>query len=158
MEVESSPKIRNFWWHLFKNILPSKENLFRCRCSPSPLCSVCHQAPESTEHILVGCPWTRAVWFGSGLHSVINPDLFPSGRKWSSQIVDRSASLGEAVDVIGRIAFVAWNIWKGRNDCVFNHAQVDPKTTLIAAGMAAHEFLFLSSVSNAVFDHQDPPS
>ncbi|KAI8551508.1 hypothetical protein RHMOL_Rhmol06G0192300 [Rhododendron molle] len=39
--------------------------------------------------------------------------------KWFSQVIYSSPPLKVAREVISKVAFVAWNIWKSRNDFVF---------------------------------------
>ncbi|KAI7985423.1 Gamma-tubulin complex component 2 [Camellia lanceoleosa] len=61
------PKLKHFVWRLCNNILATKQNLHHRRCSISDMYRVCSQSSKSIEHVFLGCAWTKAVWFGSGL-------------------------------------------------------------------------------------------
>lgn len=43
-------------------------------------------------------------------------------------LIDSSSSLSGAAEVISKVAFQAWIIWKGRNDLVFNHVKTEDHT------------------------------
>lgn len=62
-----SPKIKNLIWKACKNAIPTKHNLHRRKLTDNHQCSVCLKEDEDVEHILLTCPWTRPVWFGSPL-------------------------------------------------------------------------------------------
>lgn len=36
--LKTPPKIKHFWWRASRNLLATRENLFRRKCAPSPLC------------------------------------------------------------------------------------------------------------------------
>ncbi|KAI8020469.1 putative ribonuclease H protein [Camellia lanceoleosa] len=61
------PKIKHFAWRMCHNFLALRQSLHLRWCVESNLCQICHVEIESIEHLLVGCFWTKAVWFGSGL-------------------------------------------------------------------------------------------
>lgn len=64
-------KIKNFLWRACHNSIAVKYNLWRKRISPSGRCPLCNADQETVEHMLLVCPWTRAVWFGSSLQWAI---------------------------------------------------------------------------------------
>lgn len=55
-------KIKKFIWSLCQNALPTKENLFKRRTIPDPLCPMCQAHVETLEHIFLLCEWLRSVW------------------------------------------------------------------------------------------------
>lgn len=61
--LRSPPKIKHFIWRLCSNALATKENLWRRKCSPSPVCPCCNLVAESHEHLMVLCEWVKQVWF-----------------------------------------------------------------------------------------------
>ncbi|GJV89910.1 putative RNA-directed DNA polymerase [Tanacetum coccineum] len=65
--LKTVPKIKNFWWRPCSNALATREALFRRNCANSPTCLICHSSPETVEHLLFECEWTKPVWFGSTL-------------------------------------------------------------------------------------------
>lgn len=65
--AKTTPKIKNFIWKLCKNVVPTRCNLFKRKMADSNTCPVCQEATEDVEHLLLLCPWTRPIWFGSTL-------------------------------------------------------------------------------------------
>lgn len=63
--VPTMPKVSILMWKVVRNWIACKANLFKRKCASSSVCPFCNEAPESIEHTLFHCPWTRAVWFGS---------------------------------------------------------------------------------------------
>lgn len=66
-DLKLPPKLKHFWWRVCKNVLATKENLCKRRCVVSNLCPFCQNSPETAEHLLFGCDWVRAIWFGCDL-------------------------------------------------------------------------------------------
>ncbi|RYQ92087.1 hypothetical protein Ahy_B09g098226 [Arachis hypogaea] len=58
--LKAPKKIRTFLWRASHNILPIFGNLFHKIITNTPMCPICLQEPETTEHALLLCPWTRA--------------------------------------------------------------------------------------------------
>lgn len=56
------PKIKFFLWSICQNTLPTKENLYKRRILPDPLCPLCLKCPETTEHLFFLCKKTRHIW------------------------------------------------------------------------------------------------
>ena len=48
-------KVRSFTWRDSKNILPTKDNLYRRKITEDPLCVVCGCELESGGHIFWDC-------------------------------------------------------------------------------------------------------
>lgn len=76
------PKISNFLWRAFSNALSTNKNIFRTKIIPNPLCALCGEHPETTEHCLLLCPWTSAVWFGSSLGYIPEKASITSLNAW----------------------------------------------------------------------------
>uniref|UniRef100_A0A453NPX8 Reverse transcriptase zinc-binding domain-containing protein n=2 Tax=Aegilops tauschii subsp. strangulata TaxID=200361 RepID=A0A453NPX8_AEGTS len=86
-------------------------------------CPLCDQAPETMNHLLLGCTFARQIW-----HEVLSwlrvpgppPAQVPSLNDWwqsTRQLVPKPMRKGLASAVL----LVPWMLWKHRNDCVFNH-------------------------------------
>lgn len=58
-------RIRNFLWRLGKNILSTWSNLEKKGMKPDPSYPLCHENPETIQHIFLDCPYTKMVWFSS---------------------------------------------------------------------------------------------
>lgn len=59
--------------------------------------------------------------------------------KCTSSIID-SIPPKDACDVISRVAFIAWYIWKARNEFIFRHVAVNPLDAMARASFAMSEF------------------
>lgn len=59
--------------------------------------------------------------------------------KCTSSIID-SIPPKDACDVISRVAFIAWYIWKARNEFIFRHVAVNPLDAMARASFAMPEF------------------
>lgn len=57
------PKILHFLWKACSNCLPTMANIFVKKVVNYPLYPICHEFPESIEHVFFLCPWVRGVWF-----------------------------------------------------------------------------------------------
>ena len=52
-------------WRIAANCLPTKDCLARFCDLDDVLCPLCKDAEESSLHLFISCPFTRAVWFNS---------------------------------------------------------------------------------------------
>ena len=52
-------------WRIAANCLPTKDYLARFYDLDDVLCPLCKDAEESSLHLFISCPFTRAVWFKS---------------------------------------------------------------------------------------------
>lgn len=84
--AEVPPKIRHFLRNSLHNALATNANLFMRRSSTSPTCPICLYEDETTEHILLLCPWVQSVWFGGVLSYKINRSAISSWIRWLQAI------------------------------------------------------------------------
>ncbi|XP_043687800.1 uncharacterized protein LOC122639027 [Telopea speciosissima] len=96
---------------------------------------------ETISHVLLGCSYARAVWFGSPLGSnyLLNANLDFSD--WVSAWKSFS-TLGkkESKSLITLCSFFYWHIWLSRNDLVFGRKTWQPNEVISAALRAFHEY------------------
>lgn len=136
------PRCRFFLWLVALDRCWTADRLRR-RGLPHPdRCVLCDQHDESIDHILVGCPESRQLWWWV-LRAIGHPECLPvnepSFYQWlcSSRIRIRE-HLRRGFDTV--VTLVAWTIWKERNGRIFNQQQrtwVD-----IVKGMAAEATLW----------------
>lgn len=60
-------KIKHFLWSVCHDAIAVRSNLSRRHIIRDATCPICKREDESVIHALLGCEWTRPVWFGSSL-------------------------------------------------------------------------------------------
>ncbi|KAM1324321.1 hypothetical protein PS2_045096 [Malus domestica] len=100
------PKIRCFMWKAFSRALATMEALYRRRCSPTPICPICHACEESIEHMLLLCPWVETLWFGGSLNYKVDRASITSLANWFSSLMN--SHLGSMVDVTWLLLYIAF--------------------------------------------------
>ena len=119
-------------WLAFQERCWTADRLARCGLAHAPLCLLCDQEPETMEHLLAGCAFSRQAW-----HEILSwyritdtplPDSSSDFRDWFSLAVQNApTSLRRGLASLAILT--AWRIWKARNACVFNAAV--PSVTLL---------------------------
>jgi hypothetical protein len=109
------PRVKHFGWLLVHQRIQCKTNLLLKHIVDNDVCEICsqHEAPEDTDHIISGCPFSRDFWLSIGweaselpvsgnLHNISPPTHIPSA----------------ALSTL--LLLCCWMLWKHRNDVVFN--------------------------------------
>lgn len=139
--IPTAPKVRMFMWKVVRNWVACRENLFRRKCSPNPTCQICNDASESIEHLLFHCPWSKAVWFGSGKAFWVFHNEIRAVDKWMEDILCGCLSKETSKEVVGDIFQICWAIWKARNNFVFNSRKPVPEEVIEQARKASMDYL-----------------
>lgn len=114
------PKVKNFTWKVCHDILPTKVNLRRKGVGVEMECGVCQGEEETAAHVLLSCPFARAVWF-------ISPSGLRSVGTMRRQLKDWLLSVLEMKKVDFELAcMIMWGIWKERNSWVWKGFKVLP--------------------------------
>ncbi|XP_058201480.1 uncharacterized protein LOC131316197 [Rhododendron vialii] len=114
--IPTNPKVRMFMWKVVCNWIACRENLFKRKCATSPICSICDHESESIEHLLFHCPWSRAVWFGSGKSYWVLRNERVTADKWMEDLLCGDLAKETTKEDIGCIFQLCWAIWKSRNN------------------------------------------
>ena len=85
---------------------------------------LCNQETESISHLLVGCAYSRQVWFGllrrAGCHAVSPSDPSLVSAAWWTTTRKRFDKLHHrCFDTL--VVLTAWTIWNERNRRIFDH-------------------------------------
>lgn len=104
------------------------------------MCPICLAESESIEHLLCGCAWTKAVWFGSDL-SLTFKDEVTSISRWMCNLYSAFSNTKERRYFFSKLLCMGWHIWKSRNALVFNRLPVDSQSTIFLAARDNLEFL-----------------
>ncbi|CAN0846889.1 Putative ribonuclease H protein At1g65750 [Linum grandiflorum] len=116
-------KIGFFLWRMMNRGLATKLQLSRRNCAPNSGCPLCAQV-ESIHHCLFNCPHSTLTW--NLFPHIIPPSTNEPIFAWFS----RFRVVGQREEAI-LTASVCWNIWKARNEAVFNNQR--PHATQTAA-------------------------
>jgi hypothetical protein len=124
-----------FIWLVLHNKCWTADRLAK-RYLPHPeTCPFCDQDAETIHHLLVGCVFSRQIW-AHVLQQLGLIHLAPetAGSRFfgwwrrSSLAVPKEARKG----LNSLIILVAWEIWKHRNACVFDHVRPNTQEVLRA--------------------------
>ena len=118
--------MEHFAWKAYRNILATKENLWKRKITHDGVCDGCGQAIESTGHLVWFCQKAREFWSHSKL------DIpFQISPEWEfldvmGQLLGRSEALPGLLE---RVVMICWEIWKNRNEV--RHDGKDKRGTAI---------------------------
>nr|GMC52843.1 putative ribonuclease H protein [Ipomoea batatas] len=106
------PKVVNFVWRCARSILPTVVALASRGVDVNMFCPLCNGSPETLKHLFLECPEVIDVW-----RDVIDltQHINTSFEDWLSNIF----MLNDATKMKRSVA-VCWNVWKRRNDWVWN--------------------------------------
>lgn len=125
-------KCKFFIWLAVKNRCWTADRLAK-RGVPHPAaCPLCDQAEETIQHCLVSCVFSREVWFllfAKLRLSTLSPHSSDKFLNWWSRAVKTvPKKLRKGLNTL--IMLPAWEIWKHRNDCVFEGQRPGVHTVL----------------------------
>ena len=104
-------KIKHFAWRACRDILATKENLWKRRITKDNICESCGKEPESACHIFWLCDSAKEMWSSSKL--ILPIEINPS---W--KFIDVLWKLQKWLDTCAkeRTVTLCWGIWKYRNE------------------------------------------
>ncbi|KAF7822883.1 reverse transcriptase [Senna tora] len=149
------PKVKSFLWRACVRALPTREAIFKRRCSSSPYCEVCLDAPETIEHAILLCNWARGVWFACPLAIKISPEMITRFDVWCTSFLLNNPGL----DGTGKALFACtcWEIWKARCNHCFQGPKVDPISCCNRICSAVLEFVGSFDQVGSVSLRSSPP-
>ncbi|CAK9150035.1 unnamed protein product [Ilex paraguariensis] len=74
-----------------------------------------------------------------------------SAKFWTSYLVENLNSFRRAVEVLSKVAFIGWSIWRMRNDAIFQSTLPNPAVALKRAQFGWKEFNSQLSFRNRQF-------
>ncbi|OVA19136.1 Reverse transcriptase zinc-binding domain [Macleaya cordata] len=125
-----SPRVQMFVWRLFTGAIATNEALAMRLPNIDPSCSLCHSHMESTDHLFLSCEVSKRIWFGSpiGLHyqsSATTPILLDLFVHW--------LEAKEDADIFKLACNIIWQIWKARNQVIFEKKVVNIQVIITSA-------------------------
>ncbi|XP_019168881.1 PREDICTED: uncharacterized protein LOC109164787 [Ipomoea nil] len=125
-QLKIPSKWKMFLWRAMSNILPTTTNLLIKRVEIDPTCSMCGLMHEDTMHSLVLCDYAKAIWSQSILPiPQIVTNVF---YEWFGTLLNVLDS-----DAILFAAAILYNIWRARNEAVWNSYLPMPKKIVTTA-------------------------
>ncbi|XP_019179839.1 PREDICTED: uncharacterized protein LOC109175036 [Ipomoea nil] len=125
-KLKISPKWKTFLWRAISDILPTTTSLIIKRVDVNPICAMCGLMDENIMHSLVLCDYARTIWDQSNLplpHFVRN--IFQEWFRTILNVLDTNGVLFAAA--------ILYNIWRARNEAVWNSCLPMPKKILAMA-------------------------
>ncbi|XP_062029043.1 uncharacterized protein LOC133745063 [Rosa rugosa] len=120
----------------------------------NPMCQICGEFPETTEHSLILCPWALAVWFGSSTGYIPEKQKITTLEAWILEIQKKSSLLSDNSEYVMQCVFFhLWGIWKHRCDVVMRHGTPNPRTAIECINRSLGEWLNASGL----LDRTSPP-
>jgi hypothetical protein len=136
-------KVKIFLWLAFRRRHWMADRRIRHGLDAIEACVLCDQEPETIDHILCGCSYSRQVWweiFSSlQLEWPNPPDRLSTHARWlqfRGQCLD---SKRKGFDSL--FALVSWHIWKERNARVFRGAVESVQQLLVAIRREAQSWM-----------------
>ena len=150
-KAKSEGKCRFFMWLLNRRRIYTADRLLARGWPCSATCSLCGNAPETADHLILGCPFSRLVWRALARdHALpcINPPDSSSTAEvsfsawWAS--IRGSVPVGERAAHDGVVAYSAWFIWRERNSRSFEnkYSSYGIVAALIRSASAARALAF----------------
>lgn len=133
-----------------------RDNVRKKKIAIDPMCPICGKEPETIEHLSLLCPWTGPVWFSLGSFPCPNRDGLSTIQQWLISVIE--ALMIDRVSTqmhISLLFYTLWNIWKARNDAVFNTSKLSPMATMIFTKFQCTEYL--NSVVSQPNHHTSDP-
>ena len=155
-KIRVIPRIQNFIWRALSNAIATKAGLYKRRRATSEICPICETQNETIEHLFFECCWTKWVWFGCPLGVRIDALHTNNFVAWWLQITTGTNALSS--NDLPLICHILWNIWKQRNEWVFNHFPPDPYIVIQRSVQANNEFWKVNDciqhLTNLISPHQ----
>ena len=113
---------RFFVWLAMKNRCWTSDRLARRGLPHQSSCPFCGQHEETTDHIMIGCAFARAVWSKVCL-ALGRPESAPTATESLPEWCIRQEEIGQHWKLTRTISIlVLWELWTHRNAVVFDGA------------------------------------
>ncbi|XP_019179850.1 PREDICTED: uncharacterized protein LOC109175047 [Ipomoea nil] len=106
-------------------------------------CPLCHQTPETIQHIFCECSCVAAVWSDfAGFPFANGVNKFTS---WMAGLVTNGNT-----DTVLQVLAKCWCIWRGRNEVVWNSKPWLPMSIKMEASLFYYEWQVLVTSTNNI--------
>ncbi|CAO2047510.1 unnamed protein product [Urochloa humidicola] len=134
------PRVKFFMWLATKGRLWTADRRRRHNLDAHDTCLLCEQEPETSEHILVACPYTKELWW-SALTALGRACAFPpeplSPQDWWNHIRRlQPLEKRKGTDTLAMLLF--WSTWKERNRRLFDGRRCQVQELLFTIRQEGH--------------------
>ena len=130
-------KVKHFTWKACRNILATKENLWRRKVTQEGICEECGDMIELASHLFWFCKQAQAVWSHS------KPVLpFTISQSWEFiDVVGQLLKWRDAYpDIMERAIMICWGIWRNRNEVKHGGKRKTGETVIKCSHYLLEEF------------------
>lgn len=131
-KTRALPKAKFFIWLVLLSYCWTNDRLQRHGMPNDGPCSLCSQSTETADHLLLGCAYSREIWFKLLRHSM-NQRLTPTASQplpvwWIHSRKSLPKPLRKRFDSF--VVLVCWELWKERNRRIFQRQNMQPPQLL----------------------------
>lgn len=119
------PRVQFFMWLASKLRIQCRVNLFKKKITDSQVCEACGHPAETTDHVLLHCPFARSFWTEIGLQ--IYDDFSIKSMHSMPKIQALPATQYNTL-----FALRCWQLWKRRNALIFRNESQSGDASLLS--------------------------
>ncbi|KAJ3669510.1 hypothetical protein LUZ60_011460 [Juncus effusus] len=122
------PKVKFFSWLACHNKINTADNLWKKGWPHEQTCSLCGSTFETRDHLLISCSFTVSTWRLANRYNNISTAMPQGGHDFTSSWLDNKKRMGQQRRKKWETLWAAinWNIWKERNQRIFNARRRTP--------------------------------
>ena len=161
-KVKAPRKLKHFLWQALSEFLATAKQLKDRHCARESVCARCGAESESVNHTLFECPPALQCWALSAIPT--SPGLFPCESIYSNIdfLLFRAKEQGVNAEALAAFPWIAWYIWKARNEKIFSNKDISPLDSLQCAIKEAESWILAQRVDEAHVpedvERQNPPT
>ncbi|KAM0821302.1 hypothetical protein ACQ4PT_072346 [Festuca glaucescens] len=147
-KAKMEEKVNFFLWLVLQNRLWTADRLSNRGWTHDDKCCLCQQILENADHLLLRCSFSSEVWsnFSTTQQNIVQAVVAAADlNDWW-----RILNAGPKIDVVKDVTmagYVAWNIWKERNQRIFQDKRA---SAISVAGLAKTEVALYRSAHRIV--------
>ncbi|XP_043710514.1 uncharacterized protein LOC122659471 [Telopea speciosissima] len=148
--LQTLPKIKSFCWRVCAEGVATGDGLLSRQVPIDPSCRRCGANRETADHLLLECPFAKAVWLDSSLSYKPPTNQVPKFSDWLNSwdsLYRQNKKV--ARESLSHASFLCWYLWRARNDYVFNTKNWTPQEIITVAERAFLEFHATSASGHA---------
>ncbi|WZZ63839.1 hypothetical protein YC2023_075209 [Brassica napus] len=156
--LKAPRKIKHFLCQALSDSIAASSRLVDRHCGQDRSSLRCGSDNESVNHILFTCPPALQTWALSEIPSA--PGVFSSNSLYENfdYLLCRAKQNGATSTMLACFPWVAWFIWKARNDKVFNGKDILPPDTVNHSRQEAEEWRVAQVIQQIVPRTETPDS